>query len=79
MSSAIGPGDWVRCVENGPHRVYGWVCPLSKGQLYTVRGLYGGTGLLLKEVRWSESDAGFLPERFTLVPAPYEPPATDPF
>lgn len=50
--SAIGPGDWVECVNARPSHWYGYDCGLVVGAVYQVRAIipaaispFGDTGL----------------------------------
>jgi hypothetical protein len=68
MSDAIGPGDWVECVDNGPLRSYlGFMrsAPeLSPGTLYRVSHITRLGGIVLSQLPSPTEGGGYNPDRF---------------
>lgn len=67
MSGAVGPGDWVECVNDTPTDDVK-VCAVRLGQVYRVRrilhDLGWGPGLVLCEVKPASGVAAFHLWRF---------------
>lgn len=65
--SAIGPGDWVVCVDNRPRTFSGTEARLRLHALYRVERVthyFGYPGLVLDGVRSAGFDGAFHADRF---------------
>lgn len=76
--TAIGPGDWVECVDNAPRsfnvnkRQIEALKFLKLGKIYVVRGFAPFAGILLAEIKAGDEDFGFgwAEERFRPIYRP---------
>lgn len=68
-ADAIGPGDWVECVDDKPR--HHPVCNVTRGCIYRVRSVFpnlgSGPGLALYGVQPAGGRSGFHADRFRPV------------